>query len=452
MEEIQEPIFSRKALIRLIIPLIVEQVLAVTIGMADTVMVSSVGEAAVSGISLVDTINILLINIFSALTTGGAVVAAQYLGRREPHSARVAAKQLFYSCTALALLLMTAALIWNEHILRLVFGNIVPEVMENSKIYFAITAVSYPFLAIYNSGAALFRAEGNSKVSMYTSALMNLVNICGNAILIYGFGWGVAGAAVATLVSRILGAAVITGLVVNPHNTIYIEKIWKPEVHLSMIGKIMQIGVPNGLENSLFQVGKILVQSIITTFGTAAIAANAIANSIASFEGIPGAAIGLAMITVVGQCVGAGDYDQAKKYTLRLLKLTYLSISVISVLLLVLVNPLTSAFQLSEEATRMARELIIFHSICCMIIWPPSFTLPNGLRAANDAKFTMLVSVISMWVCRIGLSYVFAYYFHMGLFGVWVAMIADWIVRSIVFIIRFASGKWKNRQLIRDEK
>ena len=280
--------FSNKALRALILPLIVEQALAVTIGAADTVMVSSVGEAAVSGISLVDTINILLINIFTALATGGAVVSSQFLGKQDLERARRAAKQLIVAITALALIITVISLAFRPHILRLVFGQIEDDVMENAKTYFLLTALSYPFLALYNGGAALFRSMGNSKISMLTSLVMNIVNICGNAILIFIFNMGVAGAGTATLASRIIGAAIMMFLISRPSPSIYIDSFLHLGFDPGMIKNILRIGVPNGLESGVFQIGKVLVQSLVATFGTSAIAANAVANNIASMEVIPG--------------------------------------------------------------------------------------------------------------------------------------------------------------------
>lgn len=442
--------FSNRALKRLIWPLVVEQLLAVTIGMADTVMVASCGEAAVSGVSLVDSINILLINIFSALATGGAIVASQYLGREDQENANLAAKQLLLSVGFLSTLLAVLALVGNQTLLDLLFGSAEADVMQNSYTYFFWSVISYPFLGIYNGGAALFRAMGNSKVSMRTSIIMNVLNVCGNALLIYVFQLGVAGAAISTLVSRALGAVVMVWLLHSkPHQNdkIHLEtlNIFRP--NWSMIRKILNIGIPNGLENGMFQIGKILVQGLIATFGTAAIAANAAANSVASLPQIPSIAVGLAMVTVVGQCVGAGEYEQAKKYTRRLTLLSYLCITVLSLLEMAGAHLLTGLFSLSPEATQMAVEVILWNGVFTILIWPASFTLPNGLRAAGDVRFTMGISVLSMWIFRIGFSYLLAQAFHMGLMGVWFAMFIDWFVRAGLFIWRFASNRWRGKAI-----
>ena len=442
------PLFTARSLRRLIIPLIIEQFLAVTIGMADTVMVASVGEAAVSGISLVDSINILLIQVFSALATGGAVVASQYIGRGERDNASKAAKQLVYAIFVVATMIMALSLIFLKSMLHGIFGNIDADVMANAEIYFLLSAISYPFLALFNGGAALFRSMGNSKVSMLISLLMNVVNISGNAILIYGFGWGVAGAATASLVSRALGAVIIIVLVCRKNLPIRVERIWKPELHPQMVRSILRVGVPNGMENGMFQIGKLLVQRLIAGLGTAAIAANAIANTIANFSNLVGMAIGLGMITVVGQCVGARDYDQATAYTHKLMRFVYLATGAINLVIFALLGPMVGLFNLSAAATADARSILYLSTISTIIIWPLAFALPNALRAAGDAKFTMLVSMVSMWVCRIGFSYIFALYLGMGVFGVWVAMIIDWVARAAFFTTRFLRGKWKEARVI----
>lgn len=441
--------FSNKSLRNLIIPLIIEQLLAVTVGLADTVMVSSCGEAAVSGISLVDSINFLLINIFSSLATGGAVICSQYIGRKEPHNANKAAKQLLYSITALSLVIAVIAIVFRTAALRAIFGSIDDDVMASAKIYFLISAVSYPFLAIYNAGAALFRSMGDSRTSMLISILVNLINVVGNAITIYGIKMGVTGAALSTLLSRIIGAIIITVLLLNHSRVLHYEKIWNPEFDWSMIKSILQIGVPNGLENSIFQIGKILVASIVAGFGTVSITANAVAGNLASIQIIPGSAIGMAMITVVGQCVGAKDYDGVKKYTKKLMLLAYIATWVMTAFMLLFSNNILSFYSLSQETMKLTMEVFIVHGVCAVVIWPMAFTLPNALRAANDVRFTMLVSLFSMWTFRIAFSYLLALYFDMGVVGIWVAMCIDWLCRAVFFVVRFARGKWKNISYIK---
>lgn len=444
------PLFSRQALLRLIIPLVVEQFLLMTVGMADTVMVTSAGEAAVSGVSLVDNINLLLIQVFAALSTGGAVVVSQYLGREDRKAACLAARQLIYAVTAVSVALMALALIFREHLLALIFGSIEPDVMESALIYFLLTAAAYPFMSIYNAGASLFRSMGNSKVSMFNSLLVNVINIGVNAVLIYGYGMGAAGAGIGTLVSRVAAAALMLALLHRESNPVNTRGLLRVEFHGGVVRKILTIGIPNGLENGLFQVGKLVVLGLITSFGTVAVAANAIANSIAGVINVPGQAIGLGIITVVGQCMGAKDPDQAVSYTKKLITATYLFMSVMSIILFFCAGWLTTLFNLSPEAVRMATEVLRLCALFNIVFWPLSFTLPNVLRAAGDAIFTMSVSMLSMFICRLVLSYVFAcaWGLNLGLMGVWLAMFADWIVRAAVFSFRFLRGRWKSIKVI----
>lgn len=457
-QQLQKPMFSRQAMVRLILPLIVEQFLLMTVGMADTMMVTTAGEAAVSGVSLVDNINTLIINIFSALSTGGAVVVSQYLGRREVDKARSAAKQLLYVNLIVGTLLMAVALLFREHILRLVFGGISDEIMASALSYFLLTAAAYPFIAIYNAGAALFRSMGNSKVSMFNSLIVNLVNISVNAVLIYGFDMGAAGAGVGTLVSRIAAAAIIGVMIVRPSNLVYIDDLFHPQLHWPTVKSILGIGIPNGIENGMFQIGKLLVLNLITSFDLgvdlavrgSAVAANAIANSIAGVVNVPSQGMGLAMITVVGQCMGAEDSHQAAKYSEKLLLLSYIAMWIFCPILFFGAPYLIPMFNLTPATALLAEEVLRWYAVLCCLIWPTSFTLPNALRAAGDAKFTMFISMLSMWICRIGCSYFFgaAWGLNLGLLGVWMGMFADWAVRALFFAIRFVSGRWKNHSVI----
>ena len=442
------PMFTGKDLLRLILPLMVEQMLVVMVGMVDTIMVATVGETAVSGISLVDSVNVLLIQVFAALATGGAVVASQFLGRRDAPSACAAAKQLLWASGLLAVVIGLLVLVGNRLILRLVFGQVEQEVMDNAVTYFWLSALSYPFIAIYNAGAALFRSMGNSKVSMLISLLVNCINIAGNAILIYIFQWGVAGAGTATLVSRAVAAMVIIVLLHHRSNPIYLEDFWHYRPSKPLLGSILKVGIPNGIENGMFQVGKLLVAGLISSFGTAAIAANAICNNLGSISNIPGAAIGLGLVTVVGQCMGARDHKQARRYTRMLVGIAYLVMAVSNLAVFLLGKPLIAYYNVSAEASAMAWEVLVTYCVACVIIWPASFTVPNALRAAGDAKFTMGVSMFSMWIFRIGFSYVLGSWMQMGLAGVWLAMEIDWVVRAAFFLLRFRGHRWEQARVI----
>ena len=441
-------LFSNRELANLIGPLVIEQLLAVLVGMADSIMVANVGEAAVSGVSLVDNIMILIINIFAALATGGAVVAGQYLGRKDEKSACKAATQLVWFVSLSAVAIMILVYFGKNIILNQVFGHITAEVKGHADIYLLIVTASIPFIALYNGGAAIFRAMGNSQVSMRVSLLMNAINVTGNAILVFGLRIGTAGVAIPTLISRMVAAIVITVLLCNQTRILHIERTLKFRFDGRMIRKILAIGVPNGLENSMFQLGKILVLSLVSTFGTYAIAANAVSNAIALFQILPGMAISLAITTVISQCVGANDYEQVHYYLKKLLVIIYVAMAGTVALIFLALPLILKAYNLSDQTAAAATNIIHFHGISAMIIWPLSFALPAAYRAAGDAKACMYTSIVSMWIFRIGFSYLVGKYMGLGVFGVWVAMVIDWVVRAICFIIRYFNGKWKHGAIV----
>lgn len=435
-------IFTNKDLKRLIFPLVIEQFLAFAVGMADSIMVASVGEAAMSAVSLVDTVNQLLLNVFAALATGGAVVAGQFIGRMDKKRACKAGEQLIVLITVISLVIMVFMYIGRNFILHTVFGSIEPDVMAYSKTYLLIVSASIPFIAIYNGGAALFRAMGDSGIPMKTSMLMNGINICGNAVFIYGFHMEVEGAAIPTLVSRIVAAVVIVVLIRNQNLAIHLGRPFRFRFDKGLVKKILYIGVPNGIENSMFQLGKIFLLSLVASFGTASIAANAAANTIAGFEVLPGIAVGMALVTVISQCVGAGDYEQVRYYTKKLMKYSYTAIIATNIVLLFLVPVIVNIYNLTPATADIAAKILIFHGICASIIWPMSFILPNTLRSSNDVGFSMYVGVLSMWIFRIGFGFLLGKYLGLGVFGVWAAMVIDWIVRSICFVFRYRGSKW----------
>lgn len=448
IQHTETELFSKNDLTRLIIPLVIEQFLAVAIGMADTVMVSMVSESAVSAISLVDSINVLLIQLFSAMSTGGAVVAAQYLGKGEPRNACAAAKQLMLVSLLIASGIGAASLLLNRSILRMVFGVLSDSTMRYCQTYFFLSALSYPMLALYNGGAALLRAMGNSKASMYTSLMMNLINVGGNALLIYGFRLEVAGAGIATLVSRAIGGIVMVKLLLDQRSAIHLINPLHPEWNGPMIKRIFRIGVPNGLENSMFQVGKLLVTGITAVFSESLIAANAVASNVGTLVNLPGSAIGLAMVTVIGQSMGAGSAKEARRYTVKLMKIIYICLAISCGLLLLFARPVVQIFNLSPEGVDAAVEVLQWYAMLTVVFWPLSFSLPNALRAAGDAKFTMLVSAISMWTFRIGFSYLLCFGFGMKILGIWIAMFVDWIARALCFTLRYRGNKWLQKKVI----
>lgn len=441
-------LFSNRDLVTLLIPLIIEQLLALLVGLADSIMIANVGESAVSGVSLVDSCMMLLINLFAALATGGAVVAGQYLGQRDTKNGCEAAQQLVWFMAVISIAVMVLVYIFKDLILNNVFGSITPEVKAHVNTYLLIVAASIPFLAVYNGGAAIFRAMGNSKVSMEISILMNIINVVGNAILIYGFGCGAEGVAIPTLVSKIVAAVAVVFLLINQNLTLHIKRTLKYIPNWQVIKKILYIGVPNGMENSMFQLGKILVLGLVATFGTYAIAANAVCNILAGFQILPGMATGLAVTTVISRCIGAGDYEQVRYYTKKLHIFSYVGLLFSVVLIWILLSFILKVYNLSDEATNAARSIMYLHGVCAIFVWPLSFTLPSVFRAAGDVKYSMVTSVTSMWICRVVMSYVIGRYMGLGVFGVWVAMIMDWCARGLFFVIRYRSGKWKGKAVV----
>ena len=441
-------LFDNKSLVTLIIPLIVEQFLAVLVGMADSIMIASVGEAAVSGVSLVDQVMVLLINVFAALATGGAVVAGQYLGQQKKEAACQSATQLVWFITICAVVITALVYAGKYVILHGIFGRIEADVMNHADTYLMIVAAAIPFVAMYSAGTAVFRAMGNSKISMQISIIMNVINVGGNAILIYGFHRGTEGVAIPTFVSRAVGAVIVIVLLCNEKYPLHIRRSWRYHVDWLQVRKILSIGVPNGLENSMFQLGKILVLSLVSTFGTYAIAANAVSNAIALFQILPGMAINLAVTTVIARCVGAGDYEQVRYYNKKLLIITHISMTVMTVGVFLILPLILKAYNLSDMTADVTRKIIYFHGISAMLIWPASFTLPSTFRASGDAKACMYISMLSMWIFRIAFSYILGKYLGLGVFGIWIAMVIDWVFRAICFIIRYFGGNWKKQAFV----
>lgn len=435
-------LFTNKDLRKLILPLIMEQALAITVGMADTMMISSVGEVAVSGVSLVDMINMLLFSVFSALATGGAVVVSQNIGARRMYEARKAAKQLLVSVLIISSFLAVLTVIFRRGVLGLFFGNIEADVMKAAIIYLVISAVSFPFLGIYNACAALFRAMGKTDITFKVSVVGNIINVVGNAFCIFVLHMGVAGVAIPSLISRVVMGIVLYILLKNPAYEIHFDKD-RFKLDVGIVKKILYIGIPSSIENGLFQMGRVLVVSIISGFGTVQIAANGVANSLDSIGCIMGMAMNLAMTTVIGQCVGADDKVQIKYYMKKLLVISYVGFAVINIPLLLNLDKVLALYGLGVETTRLAHVLVMIHNGAAMVLWPMSFVFPYMLRACNDVRFPMAASIFSMCVFRIGFSLILGVHFGMGAIGVWIAMVIDWVFRIICFVARYFHGDWQ---------
>ena len=437
-------LFSKKDLRKLIIPLILEQTLAITVGMADTMMISSAGEAAVSGVSLVDMFNNLIISVLAALATGGAVVTSQCIGAGRREEACRSARQLVFTEAAITIGISVLVLLFHRQILGLFFGQIEADVMQNAIIYLNISVFSFPLLAVYDSCAALYRSMGNAQITLKISLLMNVINVVGNAIGVYVLKLGVAGVAIPSLVSRGVAGVVLFTLLHNPDNLVFLTRE-KFKVDATIVKRILFIGIPSGIENGIFQLGRVLVVSIIAAFGTSQIAANGVANSLDSMGCIVGQAMSLAMITVIGRCVGAGEEGQVRYYTKKLLGETYFYTAVINSIILLLLPWILQIYGLGEETTRLSYILVMIHDGMAIFLWPASFVLPNMLRACNDVKYTMVVSIFSMITFRIGFSYVFGVHMGWMAVGVWAAMVIDWVFRVLCFVGRYLAGTWRKK-------
>lgn len=444
----KEPIFTPADLKRLLFPLLLEQFLSLSMGMADTMMVSSIGEAAISGVSLVDSINILVQQILFAISTGGAVVASQYLGRGDQRSAKKGAAQLYAALLMITIAGAVLLMMTSAPLLSAAFGAIEPDVMHYAQIYFLISVVSYPFMGIYGAGAALFRAQGDSRTSMLASLVMNVINVFGNALLIFVFRMGVIGAAAATLAGRVFAALFVTWRLQRSNNIMRIERLKAMAPDAGYIRRIMAIGIPGGIEDGMFNFGKLILNGMISTLGTAAIAAHAVCHSIGSVTNVVGSAVCVALIPVVGRCLGAGRNDEARRCAFELMKMAYAGIIAANVLVFIFMPVIAGWFSLTGEAAALAVRIIRSFNVVSVFIWATSFVLPNALRAGGDAKYTMAVSIISMWLCRVVLAKYFMLDAGFGLMGVWMGMFVDWVCRSVLFVGRYRGGKWMMHKVI----
>lgn len=440
--------FSNRMLRRLLIPLIIEQVLTSLVGTVDTMMVSNVGSAAISGVSLVDSINKLILFLFTALGTGGAIVCAQYLGRGDKDNSDKAGRQVLISALALGVLTGAVCFGLRKVLLHLIFGQVEADVMQAAETYFLITALSYPFIALFNASSALYRAAGNTRLPMIVSVASNGLNVVGNAVLMFVFHMGVAGAAISTLVSFIVAAVVMLAFQRRPGQQIEVGRLTALRPDWKVILLVLSIGLPTGVENAMFQFGKLMVQSTVSTLGTVAIAANAVVTVLEYMSSMPSTAIGTGLMTVAGQCIGAGELDEAK-YNIKKLTLWGTVVLVAANWLIFgLTFPVVRLAGMEADAAQLTIHVMLVISIVKPFLWPLSFLPINGMRAAGDVKFGMIASTISMWVFRVGLTTVLCRFLGVGLIGIWCGYFADWFVRSVVFSLRYVSGKWTQHRVI----
>ncbi len=441
-------LYTNRALLALFIPLLIEYALEFFVGLADSIMVASLGEAAISGVSLVDFLMQLLIFSFSALATGGAVVAGQYLGDKQIDKAQNSATQLVWFSTILSTVLMILVIILRQFLIGILFGQIEADVWHNADIYLYIVALSIPFIAIYNAGAAIFRTTNDATLPMKIMLVCDILNIVGNAFCIYYLGWDVRGVAIPTVISRVLAALLVLYFAIDDGYKLHMKKTFRHKFDTKILRKVLQVGIPYGIENGLFQLGRVLVLSLVSTFGTMAIAANSVGYAIGIFSVLPGFAINLGLTAVISNCVGANDYEQARYYNKKCLILVFVSHIVINLVIFAILPLVLGIYNLSAQTAQMTTEMVVWHGIFAIIIWPLSFTIPATFRGAGDSKSVMYISLAVMFTCRIALSYVIADWMGIGVFGTWIAMFIDWYVRAGIYIYRYFSNKWTEYRVV----
>ena len=447
--KLNRPMFTGRELVSLAVPIILDAVLGITAGMADATMVSSAGEAAVSGVALVDQLFLLLILAYSALATGGVIITAQYIGSRDYAKARVSANQLIYATTAVSLLVTIVTICLIPQILHLVYGELEPEVLENAKKYFFYAMLGMPFLAIGSSGAALLRTMSHSKLALFLTASINVLNIIGNAVLIYGFKMGAAGAAIATSFSRLVWAVAALIILHNKALPVYFENLLKFKIDWGIMKKVMRIGAANGVEGAMFQVGKLMTASLISSFGTVMIAANYVASTLCNVGWTIVSSLGTVLMTVVGQCVGADESQQARNYTKKFLILSQIFVLVLFGSAFLLRNQLVQLFDFEADSLQVAAYYTGIGTLCTILAFYGNAFVPvHAFRAAGDVRYAMILTVGSMFTFRVGLSFLLSYAFELGLLSVWIGMWADWFFRAVMNSIRFRSGKWLQKKLI----
>lgn len=440
--------FTNKDLRKLLIPLIIEQVLTSFMGTIDTLMVSNVGSTAVSGVSCVDSINKLVLFLFTAVSTGGCIICAQFLGRRDEKKASEAAGQVLLSSAAISVILTVICLALREPLLKLVFGSVEPAVMDAAMDYFLVTIFSYPVTAIFNACAAIYRAAGNSRLPMIISASCNILNVIGNYFLLFVVKMGVTGAALSTTVSMALACIIIMIWIQRKGQGIRIGNYLRLRPDFRMVVRILKIGIPTGIENSMFQFGKLVVQSTVATLGTMAIASNAIVTSLEFFSSMPSTAVGIGLMTVAGQCIGAGKMDEARYYIKKLTIWAAALLLITNWIIYAISLPVCHLAGFDQPTLELTMFVMLVISIVKPFLWPMAFVPQNGMRAAGDVNFSMLTAVISMWVFRVGLTTVLCRFMNVGLIGIWCGYFLDWAVRSVVNFLRYRSGKWTQHQVL----
>lgn len=444
----QPHMFSNADLWKLMLPLSIDQLLNSMMGTVGTMIVSNLGSAAISAVSLVDSINVLVVQAFYALAAGGSVICSQFLDCKRPKEARKAAEQLVFITLILSIIIGSICSFFNKPLLKLIFGDVEPDVMTYARQYFMISALSYPFIALYDDGSSIFRAQENSNLPMKISLLANVLNLILNLLFVWGFHMGVIGSALATFISRGFSITVVLYELHKPGWLISLQKYASIRPSWQQIRRILYLGIPSGIENSMFQFGKLVIQSTVSMMGTASIAAQGMTNILENLNGIMAIGIGVGLMTVVGECIGAGRKDEAIYYIKKMTAVSEIVIIGSYLLIFALVRPITHFGGMEPESARMCIFMVTCITIVKPLVWVLSFIPAYGFRAAGDVKFTMGVSAASMWICRVSLAMFLARVLGFGPIAVWIGMFTDWSVRAIIFTIRFRNGKWLEHKII----
>ena len=443
-----ETLFTRRQMHGIILPLIMEQVFMAAIGMFDVIMVSGIGEDAISAVSLVDFINQLINSVLTALSTGGVIVCSQYVGRKKLDAAKEAVQHLVLIVVLAGTALMAVALAGNRLILGLLYGSLEKSVMDNASVYFTLSGISYPFIALFCCSAAVMRALGYTKLSFHTSLTMNILNILMNGVFIFLLKWGVFGAGLASLLSRMIVSLLLFSMLFRKQDMLKLAPPLTWRLNKKTSSAILSLAIPTSLESSIFYIGRLLVQSVVTGFGTSAIAANAVSLTVTEFLHMPGAGIGIGMITIVGRCIGADEKKQARENASYLIRLAYILQGICCIASMILAPQILGLYNLTPQTLEIGVVMLVSHGVICGIFWPMGFTTANALKSAGDVKFTMTISTTSMWLCRVGGSYLLVRLFPaLGVYNVWIAMYCDWILRAGVYFLRFRGEKWLDKKV-----
>ncbi|MFD1465191.1 MATE family efflux transporter [Lapidilactobacillus mulanensis] len=440
--------FDYRFVLSLLGPVIFDQFFLVAFNFINTAMISSSGEAAISAVNMVGSINVFLIQIFVAVGLGGTVLIAQYFGRKEYQMLGKVVNGTVFGAILVATSLALLFLLGHNLILNLLFGDAEKAVMDNARLYMVGVLISYPFEATVEGVNGSLRGIGRTKNSLQLSLVMNLLNLLFNFVFIIYFKMGVLGLVVSLNLSRWLASA-FAGVTLFRHRDLFSLK-WSSmkQPDFRMIKRVVTVCIPFAAESFFFNGGKIIMQMMIVSLGTQVIATNAIASSWVQLSEIVPTALGTALVPIVGQCIGRKNIKDARKITKSFVSLGILAYVIGEIILFLSFNKGIALFHPSDVIKPRIFELYLIFAVGHLLVWCISFTLPSALRAAGDAKFTTMVSLITMWGIRVGIGYLVGIVFGYGLPGIYFVWVCEWAVRGTIFLLRFRGKRWYVHRLI----